>query len=44
MTEYQNRRLSQLTELLINHKIQKWEFTEYQYLSKLLRSKVLLNG
>jgi len=42
MTEYQNRRLYQLTDLLINHKIEKWEFIEYQYLSLLLRSKLSL--
>ena len=38
MTEYQSRRINQLTHLLIHHKITKSEYMEYQYLTALLAS------
>lgn len=36
MTAYQNRRLNQLTDLLMFKEITKSEYTEYEYLCELL--------
>lgn len=44
MTEYQSRRLNQLTDILISHEITKSEYMEYQYLTDLLTSDVSNNG
>jgi len=41
MTTYQNRRIAQLIDKLIDHKISNSEYTEYQYLCKLLSGEYM---
>jgi len=41
MTTYQNRRIAQLIDKLIDHKISTSEYVEYQYLCKLLSGEYM---
>ena len=38
MTEYQSRRINQLTDILVRQRITKSEYIEYQYLTDLMAS------
>lgn len=41
MTTYQNRRIAQLIDKLVDHKISTSEYVEYQYLCKLLSGEYM---